>query len=243
MNDSELFELWVYLSESPLLHLTLTLLAYQVARSLHRLSGGHPLANPVAIAVGLLIALLLMTDTDYATYFEGAQFVHFLLGPATVALAIPLYGQLSKLRAIWLPVMGAVTVGVCTAALSAIAIAKLLGGSVISQLSLAPKSATAPVAMGVSDAIGGLPSLTAVLVVTTGIIGAVTGGWICDRLGIRDTSVRGIAIGVASHGIGTARAFQISPEMGAFAGLGMALSAGMTALLVPLLVKLLGIVA
>lgn len=241
MTDHELFEIWVYLSESPLLHLTLTLLAYQLARSLHRLSGNHPLVNPVAIAVALLIAFLLATDTDYATYFEGAQFVHFLLGPATVALAIPLYGQLAKLRAIWQPVMLSVVAGVTTAALSSIAIAKLLGGSLVSQLSLAPKSATAPVAMGVSDAVGGLPSLTAVLVVMTGIVGAVMGSWIFDRLKIRDGSLRGIAMGVASHGIGTARAFQISPEMGAFAGLGMALSAGVTALLVPLLVRVLGL--
>jgi predicted murein hydrolase (TIGR00659 family) len=218
-----------------------TLLAYLLAFTLYRKAGDNPLLNPVALAVALLIVILLATGTPYATYFEGAQFVHFLLGPATVALAVPLYRQLGRLRRLWLPVAVAVVVGVTVAALSAVAIAALLGGSVETQLSLAPKSVTAPVAMGIAEKLGGLPSLTAVLVVATGILGAVTGTRLLSWCGVRDDAVRGIAMGVTSHGIGTARAFQVSPAMGAFSGLGMALSAFATALLVPWLVRLLGV--
>jgi predicted murein hydrolase (TIGR00659 family) len=237
----ELGQVWVYLSASPLLWLSVTLVAYLAAFGLYRTAGDNPLLNPVALAVALLIAILLATGTPYTTYFEGAQFVHFLLGPATVALAVPLYRQLGRLRRLWLPVAVAVVVGVTVAALSAVAIAALLGGSVETQLSLAPKSVTAPVAMGIAEKLGGLPSLTAVLVVATGILGAVTGTRLLAWCGVSDDAVRGIAMGVTSHGIGTARAFQVSPAMGAFSGLGMALSAFATALLVPWLVRLLGI--
>lgn len=239
--NPKLTEIWVYLAASPLLGLSITLAAYQMAYGIYKWGKANPLLNPVAIAVGLLIALLSVTHTSYFTYFEGAQFVHFLLGPATVSLAIPLYKQLAKLRRLWLPVALALVVGISSAALSAIAIAVLLGATPQTLLSLAPKSVTAPVAMGITEKVGGLPSLTAVLVVMTGIIGATIGTRIFKWLGIRDDSIRGIALGITSHGIGTARAFQVSPEMGAFAGLGMALSAFVSAALLPWLLQLLNL--
>lgn len=231
--EAELTRLWVYLSASPLLGLTATLVAYLFAHELYERFGLRPLFNPVLVAVSILILLLLLTDTPYADYFEGAQFVHFLLGPATVALAVPLYRQLPKLRAIWLPVMCSLLLGGVVAALSAMAVAGALGASPETLLSLAPKSITAPVAMGVSKEIGGLPSLTAVMVVLTGVLGALFGTWVFQRMGVQDDSVRGVAMGVASHGIGTARAFQVSEEMGAFSGLAMAISAVLTALILP----------
>jgi predicted murein hydrolase (TIGR00659 family) len=242
MNELDLSTLWVYLSASPLLGLVVTLLAYILSYRLYEMANRHPLLNPVALAMVLLIVLLLITDTPYSRYFEGAQFVHFLLGPATVALAVPLYQQVSKLRALWSVVLISVLVGVSFAALSAMGIAWLLGASPETLLSLAPKSVTTPVAMGISETIGGLPSLTAVMVVVTGIIGAVFGTRIFDLLGIRDDSVRGIAMGVAAHGIGTARAFQVNSQMGAFSGLAMALSALATALLLPWMLKLMGLI-
>jgi predicted murein hydrolase (TIGR00659 family) len=195
----------------------------------------------VVTAVSLLIGLLLLTETPYPAYFAGAQYVHFLLGPATVALAIPLYQQFPKVRKLWLPVSLALIVGVSIGALSSIYIARLLGASAQTQLSLAPKSVTAPVAMGISEMIGGLPSLTAVLVVVTGIIGAVLGTRLFSLMRIRDDSVKGIAMGVTAHGIGTARAFQVSPEMGAFSGLAMALSTFTTAFILPWLLDLMGL--
>ncbi|MCU0957150.1 MAG: LrgB family protein [Hydrogenophaga sp.] len=228
-----LADVWVYLSATPLLGLTLTLLVYQGAFVLYRRSGFHPLANPVAIAVTGLGLLLWVTNTPYATYFEGAQFVHFLLGPATVALAVPLLEQLPRLKRLWLPLLGALVAGTLAATVSAIGIGWLLGASKATLASLAPKSVTTPVAMGIAEQIGGLPSLTAVLVVSTGILGAATARYLFDALRITDPAVRGFALGTAAHGIGTARAFQVSEEMGAFAGLAMGLSALFSAVALP----------
>jgi predicted murein hydrolase (TIGR00659 family) len=236
----KLTEIWVYLSTSPLLGLTVTLVAYQAAFWLYRKSNLHPLANPVAIAVALLVGLLWLTRTPYATYFEGAQFVHFLLGPATVALAVPLYANLDRLRKNLLPLSGALLAGSLVAVASAIGIGWLLGASRESLLSLAPKSVTTPIAMGIAEKLGGLPSLTAVLVVATGILGAVLARGTLNLLRIEDHAVRGFAVGVAAHGIGTARAFQVSETMGAFAGLAMGLNGLLTAFLFPLLVRLWG---
>ncbi len=243
MDPGHIFQIWVYLSATPLLGLTITLAAYVLAYRIYERAGGNPLLNPVALAVGMLIALLALTRTPYETYFAGAQFVHFLLGPATVALAVPLYRQLGKLRALLLPICIALPVGLVVASLSAVGIAGALGASRETLLSLAPKSVTAPVAMGIAEKVGGLPSLTAVLVVSTGILGAVLGTWLFGLLRVGDESVRGIAMGVNAHGIGTARAFQVSPEMGAFSGLAMALSAFATALLLPPLLRLVGLAA
>lgn len=234
-------DIWVYLSASPLLGLTITLIAYGLAYRIYLRANMSPFLNPVLTSIIMLIWLLMATGTDYSEYFEGAQFVHFLLGPATVALAVPLYDQLARLLALWLPVTISLICGVLVAAGSSIVLARVLGGSLEIQMSLAPKSATAPVAMGISETIGGIPSLTAVLVVITGITGAVTGTRLFEWMRIRDDSVKGIAMGVAAHGIGTARAFQISNQMGAFSGLAMALSAFATALIVPWLVDLIGI--
>ncbi len=234
-------ELWVYLSASPLLGLTVTLVAYQGAYWIYRRSGMNPLANPVLIAVSGLVALLLATGTSYQTYFDGAQFVHFLLGPATVALAVPLYTQIKRVRAMLLPVAAGLLAGSLTAALSAMAIGKLFGASTPTLLSLAPKSVTTPIAMGVAERIGGIPSLTAVLVIATGIIGAVAARPLFNAMGMKDPAIRGFAIGVAAHGIGTARAFQVSEQAGAFAALAMGLNGLLTALLLPVLLPWLSV--
>lgn len=226
-------EIWVYLETSPLLGLSATLLAYQGACTLYRRSGHHPLANPVLIAVAALVGLLSLTGIPYRRYFDGAQFVHFLLGPATVALAVPLYHHVHRVRAMLLPVAAALLAGSLTAAVSAMSVARLFGASRPTVLSLAPKSVTTPIAMGVAEHIGGIPSLTAVLVIITGILGAVGARYLFDALKIRDPAIRGLAIGVASHGIGTARAFQVSEQAGAFAALAMGLNGLLTAILLP----------
>ena len=235
-------EIWVYLSASPLLGLTITLLAYQGAFWIYQRSGCNPLANPVLIAVTVLVLFLTLTATSYETYFEGAKFVHFLLGPATVALAIPLYMQLHRVRAMLLPVVVGLFVGSLTAAVSAVLVGRLFGASLSTQLSLAPKSVTTPIAMGIAERIGGIPSLTAVLVIITGILGAVGARYVFDAMKLRDPAIRGFAIGVASHGIGTARAFQVNEQSGAFAALAMGLNGALTAILVPLLASWLNVV-
>lgn len=230
--------LWVYLSASPLLGLTITLIAYLIAQAIYAKARFNPLANPVLTAAAMLVLLLEVTGTPYATYFEGAQFVHFLLGPATVALALPLYRQWPKLRRSAVPLIGGLVAGSLAAIVSAVGVAALFGASHQTIASLAPKSATTPIAMAVAAETGGIPSLTAVLVICTGIFGAVFARSILNMLRIEETAVRGFALGVASHGIGTARAFQISEEMGAFAGLGMGLNGVFTAFIVPVLMPL-----
>lgn len=229
-------ELWVYLAASPLLGLTFTLLAYQGALLINKRCNSNPLANPVLLAVAALVITLWATGTPYRTYFEGAQFVHFLLGPATVALAIPLYAQLGRLKRMAIPLLVALLAGSITAACSAVLIGHLLGAGEATLLSLAPKSVTTPIAMGIAERLGGLPSLTAVLVILTGILGAVGAQGLYAVFRIKDPAIRGFALGTASHGIGTARAFQVSEQTGAFAALAMGLNGLVTALLLPWLV-------
>ena len=231
-------EVWAYLAASPLLGLTVTLVAYQIAYWLFRKAKFHPAANPVLLAVLILVPLLQLTGTSYQTYFDGAQFVHFLLGPATVALAIPLYGQIRRLHAMVLPLAVALLAGSATAIVSALVIGKLLGASTVTLISLAPKSVTTPIAMGIAEKLGGLPSLAALMVLTTGIIGAVGGSGLYRLLRIKDQAMKGFAMGIAAHGIGTARAFQENEQMGAFSALAMGLNGLLTALLLPLLLPL-----
>jgi predicted murein hydrolase (TIGR00659 family) len=228
-------DIWVYLSATPLLHLTLTLIAYQIGDFIYRKANRNPLLNPVMIAVAMLVTLLWVTGTEYSVFFEGAQFVHFLLGPATVCLAVPLYRQFAKVRRNALAMAVSLLTGSIFAAFSAIILARVLGASQDVALAIAPKSVTAPIAMGITEALGGLPSLTAVLVILTGIIGAAFGPLVLNLVGVKDWGARGFAMGTASHGIGTARALQVDETAGAFAGIAMGLNAIATAILLPLL--------
>lgn len=232
------FRLWSYLSSGPLLWLWVTLVAYWAGDSLFRASGRKPLVNPVLIAVALLGTVLTLTGTPYERYFEGAQFVHFMLGPATVCLAVPLYGALPKVRKVLLPLVAALLVGSLTAMATALGVAKFLGADQALLASLAPKSATAPVAIGIAEGLGGEPTLTAVLVILTGMIGAVAVTPMLNALRLKDWRARGFATGVAAHGIGTARAFQVNETAGAFASIGMGLNAVLTALLAPIVLGL-----
>lgn len=236
----EIAKIWVYLSASPLIWLTATLCAYWIGDAVSARFSRHALANPVVIAAALLSALLVATGTDYRAFFDGAQFVHFLLGPATVALAIPLYRNLATVRRALLPMAAALVAGSVTAAASAVGIAWLFGAPHEVLASLAPKSVTAPIAMELAKSLGGVPSLTAVLVIATGITGAVVVTPLMNALRIRDFAARGFAAGVASHGIGTARAFQVSELAGTFAGIAMGLNGALTSLLVLLWLALAG---
>ncbi len=235
---TDVWQLWTYLSEGPLLWLTLTLIAYVAADRISLLANRAPLANPVLLAVIMLAVTLWVTDTPYAVYFEGAQFVHFLLGPATVALAVPLYFNLGRVRKALVPMLAALLAGSTTAIAVALGVGYALGLEMEPLLSLAPKSATAPVAMGVSERIGGAPALTAVLVLLTGVIGAIVATPLLNLLRLTDWRARGFAVGVAAHGIGTARAFQVNETAGAFSGIGMGLNAILTAILAPLAASL-----
>ena len=238
MND--LFQLWVYLAASPLLWLLVTVLAYLTGVWLFRISKSNPLFTPVLVGVVIVVSVLLVTGTPYPVYFEGAKFVHFLIGPATVALAVPLYSVFGRLKTMLRPLLIALFAGALTSIGSAIGIAWALGASRATLMSLAPKSVTMPIAMGVAERIGGIPSLAAVAVAVTGISGAMMARGLLNRLRIEDMAVRGFAAGLAAHAVGTARAHQIHPDAGAFAALAMGLNGIVTALLLPLLVRLSG---
>lgn len=223
---------------TPLPGLALTLGVYLAAQRLQRRAGGSALLNPVALAILVLGSFLALAGIPYDTYFDSARFLHVLLGPATVALALPLVEHRQLLRRLALPLAGGLLAGCTTAALSAMALAQVLGATPATVRSLGPKSVTTPIAMGISEQIGGLPSLTAILVISTGVLGAVLGPWVLDRLEIHDPALRGSAMGTAAHGLGTARSCQESSQAGAFAGLAMGLSGLLTALILPALVRL-----
>jgi len=233
------FSLWVYLSQSPLLWLTVTLLTYAVVDAVSLKTNRHALANPVLHSIWIIGVFLLATGTSYTTYFGGAQFVHFLLGPATVALAVPLYENRKVVAAAILPMLVALVIGSITAIFSVVVLAQMAGLPRGIILSLASKSVTAGVAMGISESLHADPSLTAVSVVLTGIMGAIIVTPLMNRTGITDFRARGFAVGLAAHGIGTARAFQVDAVAGVFAGIAMSLNALVTSLLVPLAVTVL----
>ncbi len=235
----EFFRLWVYLSASPLLGLTLTLVAYQIGLGAAHRAKGHPLVNPVLIAMLLIALVLQLSGTSYKAYFEGAQFVHFLLGTATVALGVAFYERLNALRRHWKALLVGMAAGSVASTLAAVVLAKMLGASPTTLASLLPKNVTAPIAMGISESIGGVPTLSAVFCIVTGIVGAASGKIIFDVIGIRSMTVRGFALGAQAHGIGTARAYFVSPEAGAFAGLALGLAGVIASFALPLVAKML----
>jgi putative effector of murein hydrolase len=228
-------EIWVYLTGSPLFSLILTLAAYQLGLIIYDRFDKSPLANPVAIAIAVVIATILALGMPYAEYFEGAQFIHFLLGTATVALAVPIYKGWHLLKGRFTPLGISLLAGGGVSIFSAVGLGLAFG--LPSDL-IAPfyaKSVTAPIAMGVAETIGASPTLTAVYAVATGIIGAILARYVLDFLKIGQWWQRGFAIGVAAHGIGTSRAFSVSAEAGAFASIGMGLHGVIGAALIPLL--------
>lgn len=230
-------QLWVYLSGNPLTALFMTLLAYQLAVWLYQKSGNHPLLNPVLFAVLALVVVLKVTGLSYAQYFEGAQFVHFLLGTATVALAVPIYQGLAALKGqvgkVLLALIAVLLVGGAVSITVAVGIASALDVPSEVLLSLWPKSVTTPIAMGISERLGAIPTLTAVFAILTGIVGAAIGTLVFNRMGLTRWWVRGFAMGISAHGVGTARAFAVHPEAGRFASLGMGLHGVLGAVLIP----------
>jgi putative effector of murein hydrolase len=231
----DLREIWVYLSGSPLFSLILTLVAYQLGVMAHQKAGRSPLVNPVAIAVGLTAGVLLVTDMPYAQYFEGAQFIHFLLGTATVALAVPIAQGWHLLRGRFAELGLALAMGGLVSVVSSIGLAKLLNVPTDLVTPMLAKSVTAPIAMGISESMGISPTLTAVYAVLTGVIGAILATHLLNALGMKDWTARGFAVGVAAHGIGTSRAFAVHPDAGAFSSVGMGLHGVAGALFLPLL--------
>lgn len=236
---TDFVQLWVYLSSTPLFGLNATLVVYVLALAFYTRMGQAPWANPVLWSMVVLGLGLLATGTAYPTYFAGAQFIHFLLGPAVVALAWPLWERRAELRVRWGRFTLASVVGGAVAAGSAVGLAWALGLPLEIVLSLAPKSVTAPVAMGIADKIGGNASLAAVFAVVTGLVGALSGKTLFTLLGIGTDATgwmaRGFAMGTAAHGIGAARALQVHQDAGAWAALALGLQVVTASLLIPLI--------
>ncbi|WP_026789462.1 LrgB family protein [Pleomorphomonas oryzae] len=232
--------LWAHLSGGALLWLTLTLVVYSIADRLSLLVQRNPLANPVLHSVWVIGVILVASGTPYQTYFNGAYFIHFLLGPSTVALALPLYENRRVVMRSLVPIVVALVVGSVTTIGSVIACAAIFNLPAVITISSLPKSATSGVAMGISQSVGGDASLTAIIVVATGIVGAVMATPLLNLLRIQDRRARGFAVGLAAHGVGTARAFQVHPLTGTFAGVAMSLNGLMTAVLVPLAASFIG---
>lgn len=216
----------------PVLHITLTLTIYLMARWLFN-RFRTALLNPVMVTIGVLIMIMMLTDTSFENYYANTQVISFWLGPSVVALGVPLYLNLSKLKGSLGRMLLAMVSGSVLGIISVVVIAFLLGGSKDVLLSLAPKSVTTPIAMEVSAQIGGIPPLTAAMVISVGIFGAMFGWQFIRLLKIKDAKAIGLAIGAASHGVGTAWIAPHGKEYSAFGGLGMALNGVLTALLTP----------
>jgi predicted murein hydrolase (TIGR00659 family) len=236
-------ELWVYLSATPLFGLTATLAIYALAQAVYLRLKQPPWANPVLWTVIVIAGTLLATGVPYPTYFAGAQFIHFLLGPAVVALGWPLWQRRAELRQRWGRLVVASLAGGAAASLAAVALAYTLGLPHDILLSLAPHSVTAPVAMGIAEKMGGVPALAAVFAVLTGLIGAISGRYLFNVLRIpftrRGWMARGFALGTAAQGIGAARAMQVDADAGAYAGLALGLQVVLASLLMPVIFRLL----
>lgn len=224
-------ELWVYLSATPLFGLTATLVIYVVVCALYERVEQAPWANPVLWTVLALVALLAISGTPYPVYFSGAQFIHFLLGPAVVALAWPLWQRRAQLRRRASALLLASLVGGSVAAGSAVLLGWAMGLPGELLRSLAPKSVTAPVAMGIAEALGGIPALAAVFAVLTGLVGALGARYLLDALRVTEPEIRGFALGTASHGIGAAHAMQVHADAGAYAGLALGMQVVLSTLL------------
>lgn len=225
---------------TPLFGVTLTIGAYGVAHRLWLRGGRHPLLTPVLVAIALVVAVLHVAGVGYADYLTGGDLLSFLLGPATVALAVPLHRAGPSIGRMLRPVLMAVLVGSTAAMATTVVVVRLCGGTPQLEATLAPKSATTPIAIVLASSTGGVAALAAVVTVLTGVLGAVVGPGLLRAVGIHDPRVLGLALGVASHGIGTSRALEEDPLAGAFAALAMALSGISTSLLMPGVLALLG---
>jgi predicted murein hydrolase (TIGR00659 family) len=223
--------------------LAITLAIYAASSAINRRCNKAPLLNPTLLTIAGVAGVLAVSSTPYQKYFESVAILHFLLGTAVVALALPLYNNLKRLQGRYFTMAVALVAGSITSILVGIAVALVAGGSTLAIVSLAPKSATAAVSMEISRLIGGTPAVTGVFTILTGIIGAIFGPYVLSLAQVRSHEARGFAMGVVSHGIATARAFSESEIAGSFAGLGMVLNAVLTSLLVPLVLEVLPIKA
>lgn len=223
------------LLSTPIFWLAITFAVFEGADALSRRSGRHPFAHPVLLSVPVMIGLLLVTRTSYPTYRDATQGLIFLLGPAVVGLAVPIWARRVLIARMAVPLALALCAGSVTAVVSAVGILMAFGAPRDMLVSIAPRATTTPVAMAVSGQLGGIPAVTALVVLIAGVLGAMVATPLFNAMGIRDVRARGFAAGVSAHGFGAARAFQVDALAGTFASMGLAMNAVLTASLLSIL--------
>ena len=214
----------------------LTIIAFEIGIFINN-KWRNPLLNPILIATVLIIGFLTVTGIEYETYKVGGDYISFFLGPVTVLLAVPLYKQIQSLKRYWFPILAGITVGSATSVICVIACAKMFNLSKTLMLSLTPKSITIPMGSVFSEQIGGIPSITIVSIVITGITGAVTAPLVCRYFRIKNPVAQGVAIGTASHALGTTKAMEIGEIQGAMSSLSIGVAGVITVFITPALLK------
>lgn len=228
-----------YISSTPLTWLLLTLGSFKIGIIIYEKFHKQTLLQPIIISYLLIMSVILLTDTSYAEYFKGVEIIHFFLGPATVALALPLYKNLQHIKSLFLPIIITLVVAGIFSILIAVGLLWILGAELPTILSMTTKSITAPIAIITSEQIGAIPSLAVGFVIITGIIGALVGTALFKLLKIKHDTSKGFALGLISHGIGTARAIEISEKAAAFSALAMGIGGILTAVFLPLIIQFL----
>lgn len=225
--------------KTPVFGILLSVVCYEIGILIQRKTK-NPILNPLLLAILIVILVLTVFEIPKETYDLGGSYILFLLGPATVVMAVPLYRQINLLKKDWLPILVGIFVGSATSVLSVIGLARLFGVNIEIAVSMLPKSVTTAIGMEVSKEIGGVVSLTVAVIVLTGILGAVMGPFILKILGIKDEVAQGVAMGTASHAVGTSKAMELGETQGAMSGLSIGIAGLATVLIIPLVIGLLG---
>lgn len=227
----------VYL-DTPIFGFVISIIAFQIGLFINKKTK-KAIFNPLIIAIGLIIILLTYLNIDYEVYNKGGSIITFFLGPATVVLAVPLYKQIERLKSSGVSVLLGIIVGCITSIISIFYLSKMFGLTESVSVSLIPKSVTAAISREISAQIGGIPALTVAVTVLTGITGNVIGPYVCKLFGIRDEVAMGIAMGTASHAIGTAKAMELGEVQGAMGSLAISVAGLITVFLTPWLLQIL----
>lgn len=227
-----------YINNTPLIWLIITLGSYKLGIIIYEKFNKHTLLQPIIISYIIIVILILFTQTSYEKYFKGVEIIHFLLGPATVALALPLYKNLKYVKVLFIPILLTLIIAGVFSVLIAVLILWCFDAQVLVILSMMTKSITAPIAIITSEQIGAIPSLAISFVLITGIIGAIFGTLVFKLVKVKYETSKGFALGLVSHGIGTARAVELGEKAGAFAALAMGLSGIFTAVFLPIVVEI-----
>ena len=222
---------------TPLFGIALSLLAFEIGCFVHK-KAKLPIFNPIIVSTSIIILFLLKFDISIEEYNNGANFISFLLGPATIVLAVPLYKQLHLLKANSVAIISGVTVGCVTSIISVAVLSNMMGLESIIGLSIVPKAITTPIGIELSKQIGGIPALTVVTIILVGNIGYAIAPLVCKLFGIKDKVAVGVSIGTSSHALGTTKAMEMGEVEGAMSGLSIGLAGVFTVLLVPIVLKL-----